>query len=307
MHSEKNWTGLQDDLRDRVLERLGFSHFPTPNLECLEALYCAWCARIPFDNVRKMIALRAKESRSLPGGQSREFFENWLSFGAGGTCWPTSNGLFELLCSLGFEAQRITGCMRDLGIINHASVKVRIDDLDWLVDSSLLTNVPLPLSHNVFIHTDPVFAVEVEPDERTHVIWSNTPPNSTYLPCRLLANPADHACYLEKYERSRNQSPFNQRLYARRNRPGELLVLVGNTRFSRTARGLESSNLSPSRLLKNSSLQRILSCDCIFEVENGCFRTFHSVFFPAGRAFSGSSRVGTLVSRCFNTLRLAGF
>ena len=46
-------------LRERVLERLGFSSAPPINLEGLRALYRAWCRHTTFDNLRKMTALRA--------------------------------------------------------------------------------------------------------------------------------------------------------------------------------------------------------------------------------------------------------
>ena len=141
--------------------------------------------------------------------------------------------------------------MRDLGIINHASVKVTIDSLDWLADSSLLCNVPLPLDHGVFVHDDAVFAAEVEFTNGTHVVWSHTPPNSTYLPCRLIEERTSHSSYLARYEESRARSPFNQRLYARRNRPGEILVLLGNTRFSKTVDGVESRDLSPDEVCED--------------------------------------------------------
>jgi N-hydroxyarylamine O-acetyltransferase len=132
--------------------------------------------------VRKTIALRTKPDLPLPGGHAAEFFEDWLADGTGGTCWPTSNALFELLSSLGFQARRAAGAMLDLGIVDHATVKVTIDGYDWLVDSSLLCNVPLLLGHGVFIHDDPVFEAEMEFADGAHVVWSHTPPNSSYLP-----------------------------------------------------------------------------------------------------------------------------
>ncbi len=239
---------LRGTLLELVLRRLGFPKAPPADLEGLRATYRAWCASIPFDNVRKMIALRAKNDLPLPGGHAVQFFESWLADGTGGTCWPTSNALFELLRSLGFPVRRVAGSMRDLGIINHASVKVTIDALDWLADSSLLCNVPLPLDHGVFVHDDAVFAAEVEFTNGTHVVWSHTPPNSTYLPCRLIEERTSHSSYLARYEESRARSPFNQRLYARRNRPGEILVLLGNTRFSKTVDGVESRDLSPDEV-----------------------------------------------------------
>ena len=242
--------GFDEELRDRVLVRLGFSGVPPRDLEGLRALYRAWCASVPFENARKMIALRTAAEHPLPGGQARDFFCSWLAHGTGGTCWPTSNALFELLRSAGFEARRVAGSMRDTGAVSHASVKVRIDGGDWLVDSSMLTNVPLPLGDRVFVHADPVFAAEVEPTDGTHVIWADMPPNSSYLPCRLLVDPASHDLYLAGYEASRERSPFNQRLYARRNRPGEQLVLVGPTRFSKTADGLTSQDLAAEELCR---------------------------------------------------------
>lgn len=240
--------GLSVDLCGRVLARLGFTTPPTTDLEGLRAIYSAWCGRVPFDNVRKIVALRTADAQPLPGRDARDFFDNWLEHGTGGTCWPTSNALFDLVHSLGFEARRVAGSMRDMGVVNHASVKVRIDGGDWLLDSSMLTNVPLPLNDAVFVHADPVFAAEVEPADGTHVIWVDIPAFSTYLPCRLLVDPDDYAHSLSRYEASRERSPFNQRLYARRNRPGELQVLMGNTLFSKTAQGLVSKELSATEL-----------------------------------------------------------
>lgn len=254
---------LSDDLRGGVLARLGFATAPSRDLEGLRALYDAWCTRVPFDNVRKMIALRTAAAQPLPGGDARDFFCRWLEHGTGGTCWPTSNALFELVHSLGFEARRVAGSMRDVGVVNHASVKVSIDGSDWLLDSSMLTNAPLPLSDAVFVHSDPVFAAEVEPIDGTHVVWVDMPAFSTYMPCRLLVDPDDHAHYLARYEASRERSPFNQRLYARRNRPGELQVLMGNTLFSKTAQGLVSKELSATELCQEIHLRIGISDDLI--------------------------------------------
>jgi len=236
-------------LRDRVLARLGLRAAPPRDLDGLRALYRAWCYAVPFDNVRKMIALRSGDGCPLPGRFAADFFEAWLAHGAGGTCWPSSNALFALVRACGFEARRVAGSMGDNGTVNHASVKARVEGGDWLVDSSLLTIEPLPLGPRVFVRDDPVVPAEIEPLDGTHVLWSHTPSYESYLPCRLLVDPADHAFYLDGYERSRERSPFNQRLYVRRNRPGELLMLVGRTRLSRTARGLASRDLTRDELV----------------------------------------------------------
>ncbi|MDX2030504.1 MAG: hypothetical protein SF339_07535 [Blastocatellia bacterium] len=96
-----------------------------------------------------------------------------------------------------------------------------------------------------------MFAVEVETDDATHVVWMDLPPSRDPLCCRLIEDPVTHAFYLAKYESSRAQSPFNHRLHARRNRPGEMLGLLGNTRVSKTAAGVEVRDLSPEEVLQS--------------------------------------------------------
>ena len=273
---------MNDPLQQLVLRRLGFENQPAVDLEGLQAIYRAWCANVPFDNVRKMIALRSNPDSPLPSCQAVPFFEGWLAGGTGGTCWPTSNALFELLHSLGFAVRRVAGSMRDLGVVNHASVKAILDGREWLVDSSLLTNIALPLNGEVFIHDDPVFPSEVEPDDSTYVIWSHTPPNSNWLPCRLSRDPESHASYLARYEESRVRSPFNQRLYARRNRPGEMVVLLGRTRFSKTVTGVVSRDLSPDEVCEALRRDIGLSEDVIDEwVRSGSLAD--SLQPPSGR------------------------
>jgi arylamine N-acetyltransferase len=201
--------------------------------------------------VRKMIALRTSPDGPLPGGEAADFFEAWLAHGTGGTCWPSSNALHALVRALGFEANRITASMHDIGVQNHASEVVKIDGRAWLLDSSSLTNVLLPLGPAPFVADDPVLAAEVEPVDGTHVVWNRTPPGMEYKPCRLQPAPVTHAEYLAGYERSRARSVFNHRLFARRNHPGALVVLAGDTRHRLTSAGLESRRLAPEEICES--------------------------------------------------------
>ena len=41
--------GLSIDLLERVLTKLGLSDRPAPTLDGLQALYAAWCRKVPFD------------------------------------------------------------------------------------------------------------------------------------------------------------------------------------------------------------------------------------------------------------------
>lgn len=236
------------ELGTRVLARLGLSAPVAPSLDGLRALYRAWCERVPFDNVRKMIALRAAEPTPLPGDQAEDFLSAWLEHGTGATCWPSSNALYEVVRLAGFAAERLAGNMRDLGIVNHASVRVRVQGQQWLVDSSMLTNEPLLLGDDVFVGRDPVVPAEVERDAGSHVCWFTMAPSPDPFPCRLQPASVDHSFYSAAYEASRDRGPFNQRLYARRNRPGEVCVLFGNLRITQTAAGVETRPLERDEL-----------------------------------------------------------
>lgn len=241
-------TEISGELTDRILERLGLTAAPRADLDGLRSAYAAWCLNIPFDNVAKLIALLTAPDKPLPGMDATEFFERWLTHGVGGTCWSTSNALCEFLLSLGFKARRVAGSMGDTGYIGHGSVKVRLGDTDWLADSSMLTDTPIPLTDNVFISTETVFACEAEPAGDTHVVWADLLPTPALTPCRLLVDPTDHAYYVERFEASRARSPFNERLFIRRNGESDRRVLVGNKRTRKSAEGVETRELNPAEL-----------------------------------------------------------
>jgi hypothetical protein len=49
MNSQDNASHLSTDLRNRVLEQLGFSIEPSADLAGPHALYETWCEHVPFD------------------------------------------------------------------------------------------------------------------------------------------------------------------------------------------------------------------------------------------------------------------
>src|SRR5262249_16937908 len=87
----------------------------------------------------------------------------------------------------------------------------------------------------------------VELDGESHLIWIDFPPQGS-LPFRLLPHPISLSFHLEGYERSREKSAFNRRVYARRNYPGGKRILVGNQRVSKTAAGVGVRELTREEL-----------------------------------------------------------
>lgn len=255
---------------ERVLERLGFSAPPPPTLDGLNALYRAWGRSVSFDNVRKLVALASGSRGPLPGARAEEFLEAWLRHGTGGTCWPSSNGLFALVAHCGFDARRISGAMQNADWPNHGSVVARIEGTDYLVDSSMLTDVALPLRPGeAFEREDPLHPIRVEPlagSFRIH--WSVHAAREPSFVCRLLDDPVDHAFYLERYEitRAAGKSPFNTALFASRNTPDAVFGYMGRSRFRKTAAEVEKRELGRDALARSLVEELGLSEEIVSEL-----------------------------------------
>jgi N-hydroxyarylamine O-acetyltransferase len=240
---------LPDHLRSDLCARLGVA-LEAPTEAQLARVYAAWCVQIPFDNVRKLIALREAHAPPLPGSHAIDFFTHWLSEGTGGTCWSSSQAMYALLTSLGFTARRIAGSMRDTGIVTHGSVIVTIDEQEWLVDSSALTSRPVPISGIAYRDPDPVFNTEWQREGDTHVLRFAGAPGPELTPCRFLVDPTDAAYVQHRYELSRAFGPFNHFTYARRSVRDGFVVLRGPVRYHRTAQGMDSTTLDRDGILR---------------------------------------------------------
>src|SRR5690242_5074380 len=119
---------LPQSLIEKILAKLGLPTVPTIDLKGLDAIYSQWCRKVPFDNVRKLIHVKAGNLEPLPGDNSVDFFENWLKYGTGGTCWAGNGALFALLSALGFDSSRGVATMLVAPDVppNHGTVLVRI-------------------------------------------------------------------------------------------------------------------------------------------------------------------------------------
>lgn len=253
---------LPTGLAERVLERLGLVATPPNTLEGLDRLYAAWCRQVPFDNLRKLVALHSTKPQNrtddftneLPGIHAADFFSNYLQDGCGGTCWPSSNALYTLLDFCGFDARRVAGSMMDSGIRNHGSVIVRLPSAgslnersEWLVDSSILSGRVLSLEPGSERSTeDPAHPIRIEPcDPSFRIWWRGFRPDP--VPCRLLDDPVDHPFYQQRYEASRQDSVFNEKVCVHRYDGLDNEWMLAGRRTSTTMKGAEAQDLTPAQ------------------------------------------------------------
>lgn len=245
---DRSGLGVNTETIKQVRTELGLPESVSTDIKGLRQVYAAWCNNMTFDNVRKFVSLRAGD-KQLGGGEAEDYFTHWLENRSGGTCWPSSNALYTLIASYGFDARRVAGAMYDLPVKNHGSVKVRIDGVDWLADSSMLLIEPVPLIGELLIRKEGPVRVEVEPHDAGYLIWTDFPPMPEFIPCRLRQDPVDLGFYLDRYERSREMSPFNERLYLRKVTPEGLVVILGKTLFRRVGEELKVQELNADELL----------------------------------------------------------
>ena len=220
---------LSESLLERVLFRLSILHRPDATLENLRAIYAAWCRRVPFDNVRKLIHVRAGSPSPLPGSTAEDFFEGWLRHGTGGTCWAGAGALHALLSSLGFSAERGVNTMLVAPNLppNHGNVRVGVDGVNYLVDSSILYGEPLRLDeHDETRVAHPAWGVRcVKRDGRWHVMWR--PLNRIEgFECRVERFGASRRDYQDFYEQTRGWGPFNYEVTARLNQSDRVIGIA---------------------------------------------------------------------------------
>lgn len=224
---------LPEELIEAVLAKLGLSGRPQPTLQGLAAVYAAWCRRVPFDNIRKMIHIRRGDPAPLPGDSALDFFEHWIRHGTGGTCWAGNGALCVLLESLGFAAQRALGSMLAAPNPppgqppNHGSTTVEFDGRLYIVDASILHGAPLLLEGNHEANEARLaWSVQCESREgRWYIAWRplHRPAGIDFRLDEFAAAAA--TCRL-LHERSRSFSPFNSELTVRLNR-GDAVIGAG--------------------------------------------------------------------------------
>jgi N-hydroxyarylamine O-acetyltransferase len=226
---------LHEQLVERILARLGFDRRPTPTIDALRSLYSAWCERVPFDNIRKLIHVRAANPAPLPGSTPEDFFEAWLKFGAGGTCWPGAGALHALLVSVGFDAVRGIGTMLAAPNLppNHGTVLVNFDSQLFLVDSSILHGHPLSLSkdsENSISH--PAWGIRGVWREGNWYIQWRPLMRLEGFECRVDSFSATGTDFTDSYARTRGWSPFNYELSVRVNRGDKVIGVASGHAIS---------------------------------------------------------------------------
>lgn len=127
----------------RYLDHLGVARRP-PSVAALTELVTAHLARVPFENVSKIIIA----ARGVPPGlpDHDHFLDDMESDGLGGTCYVVNPFLGDLLRTLGYEIE-LRGADMDQPDVHVVNV-VMLEGAPWLVDVGYGAPffAPLPLA-----------------------------------------------------------------------------------------------------------------------------------------------------------------
>jgi N-hydroxyarylamine O-acetyltransferase len=234
-------TKLPPALVERVLENLGLERTPDLDLVGLSSVYHRWCRAVPFDNVRKRIALVESQPGPLPGDDPTDFFEGWLAHGTGGTCWAGNGALHALLRAVGFDARRGVGTMLHTSDAdlppNHGTVTVEFDGRRYLVDASLLHDRPLELIPGTDTRIEHgAWGVRVRwMGQRLVLRWH--PLRVETLDCRVETLDSAPGEFERRHEMARTRSGFNFQLTARTLRGDDVQAVVMGDWMIRTSSG----------------------------------------------------------------------
>jgi len=206
---------LPRELIEDVLEFLDYPGVPEPTPAGLTSIYRAWCRAVPFDNVRKLIAVRSGATGPLPGDDPIDFFNALLDDAVGGTCWAGNGALCTLLQSLGFDAVRAIGTMVVAPNIppNHGSVVVRIGRDRFVTDASIMSVEPVRVVPSETTRIDhPAWGVTGHWVDGAFAIRWRPINRSDAIDCRMDSFAVDAARFRAQHEATRAWSPFNTEL-----------------------------------------------------------------------------------------------
>lgn len=234
MDPDSSNDGISEALGERVLARLGFSSRPHADRDGLTALYAAWCQGVPFDNTRKLIALRANDPGPLPGDSPVDFLEAWLANGAGGTCWSMHGAWTETLRHFGFRAHRGIATMMVAPDLppNHGTTSVDLAGETLLVDACMQHGEPLVLdAHRETAIRHPAHGVRARPDGAKWLVHWRSPFAPGGMDCRIDSLAGEAVQFSVYHEGTRGWSPFNYQLFVRVHRHGGVLLAVQGQRI----------------------------------------------------------------------------
>lgn len=172
-------------------------------------------ARLPYENLTKIIKDDREGSHEKARRQPAEVIEEYIRFGAGGTCFSLTACLLHLIRALGWRAEPILGDRR-YGQNTHCALIVWVEGKPCLIDPGylLLTPVEIPTGKYALIQ-NPFNTVKLIPKERDKIDLYTLESGKEVYRLTFKSNPADTGEFLRAWDCSFDWDMMNYPLLTR--------------------------------------------------------------------------------------------
>lgn len=146
----------------RFRHRFGLNNPDPERGELLERI-CGAFARLPFENLTKIISHSQEVAQERSLRLPAQVLDDFLAFGTGGTCFSLNAAFIAVLSHFGFQAHPLL-CDRHYGPDTHCAVLLVRDGVNHVVDPGYLLYQPCVLPTNLTARHHTGFSeLELEP------------------------------------------------------------------------------------------------------------------------------------------------
>lgn len=115
------------------------------SLALLKQLHAAFIQHVPFENVSKLLRIQAADSPDRALRRPEDYWGEHLEWGAGGTCFATTEAFRWLLSEVGLAARPVFCRLPREGSRAHAALIVDTEAGPWLADVGYALAAPVPI------------------------------------------------------------------------------------------------------------------------------------------------------------------
>jgi arylamine N-acetyltransferase len=157
---------LNKGQKSEALNHLGVAETAV-TLPFLEQLIAAYCRTVPWESAFRIVRRAETAVTANCPRWPKQFWQDAVRRGGGGTCFESNYAFFGLLQTLGFDGYLTINNMGE-SIGCHTAIIVVLDGQKWLLDAGLPIYVPLPISkRGVMRRSSPFLHYTVRSDGRS--------------------------------------------------------------------------------------------------------------------------------------------
>lgn len=207
-------------------------------------------ARLPYENLTKIIKASASGSIEEARRPPAEVVADHIALGAGGTCFALTATLLHLIRALGWRAEPLLAD-RPYGPDTHCAVIVWIDGTPHLLDPGYLITSPVPLPATGELRLRTAFNQIVLKAQHggEQVELHTVQQGQQSLRLTFTTSPVDHGEFLRAWDASFDWDMMNYPLLTRV-AAGRQLYLNKNRLQVRTVADVERAEIAPERLVE---------------------------------------------------------